>query len=85
MTENNQMSEDLHELDRDLMVAYKVNDKTQIVTLYAKAGEQSEQCKNVDGACFYYTQAYIFALEMDHPLKTTLREKLAHYGREYVS
>ncbi|MEM9426316.1 MAG: hypothetical protein AAGA06_06405 [Pseudomonadota bacterium] len=74
------MSDD--QLDRDMVAAVRAGDKARIVRLYAQAAEASEATGDVDRACFFYTHAWVFAMEAGDPLAEDLRAKLVAHGRE---
>ena len=49
------------------------------MTLYR---EGADTAASDDAAYFFLTQAYVFALETNHPEAAALRERLAAGGRE---
>ena len=67
------------ELDRALLEAYRLGDKTEISRLYGCAGDAAS---DVDEACFFWTHAYVFALDAGTKDAQDYREKLKAYGRE---
>ncbi len=67
------------ELDAELMVAFEAGDGAAIARLYGRAGDASA---DVDEACFFWTHAYVFALEAGLPEAETYREALRAEGRE---
>ncbi|MCB1387204.1 MAG: hypothetical protein KDJ80_14805 [Nitratireductor sp.] len=69
-------------LDAALVAAHEADDKAALVRLYRQAGEASEAGGNIDAACFFYTQAYVFALESGDPARAALLAKLAAHGRD---
>ncbi len=66
------------DLDARLLAAHARGDQAALVTLYAQAGEAAG---SVDAACFFYTQAYIYGLELGHPDVPRLYDKLRAEGR----
>ena len=70
---------DLFELDRRLLAAHAKEDMAALVGLYAEAADQSN---DLDAACFYLTQAYIFALDAGDDRAAILRSRLVDAGRE---
>lgn len=69
-------------LDRDLLVAHAAHDTDSLVRLYRQAGEGREQAGDIDAACFFYTHAYVFALESGHAAAGELLDMLVRHGRD---
>ncbi len=69
-------------LDRDLDAALAAGNAARIAKVYARAAEMLETEREIDGACFMLTQAWIFALEAGDPLAQELRARLVAHGRE---
>jgi hypothetical protein len=67
------------DLNAQLLAAHAAGDHLALVTLYAQAADGAA---DVDAACFFLTQAYVFALEQDAPQGAALRARLAAEGRE---
>ena len=67
------------ELDAALLAAYQAEDNRLIARLYGEAGDASG---DVDEACFFWTQAYVFALEAGMQEAACYRKKLKAHGRE---
>jgi len=67
------------ELDCALNAAYEASDGAQIAKLYGAAGDASA---STDEACFYWVQAYVFALEAGILEAASYRAKLIQHGRE---
>ncbi len=65
-------------LDDKLLAAHDAGDDWALVGLYTMA---ADQVNDIDAACFFLTQAYIFALEQDHPAQVPLHERLLQHGR----
>lgn len=65
-------------LDDRLLDAHGRGDRAFLVTLYAQAADQSP---DTDTACFYLTQAYVFALELGHPAQAALYQRLKSHNR----
>lgn len=65
-------------LDARLLEAHARGDRAALVTLYAEAGATAG---SVDAACFYYTQAYVYGLELDHQEVPALFRRLQAQGR----
>ena len=68
-------------LHQQMLRAHADQDLTRLVALYSTAGKRMESGGNTDAACFYLTQAYVFALELDAPELSELQSRLAAYGR----
>lgn len=62
--------------------AIKRNDLELLSTLYTKAADASELRGNIDEACFFLTQAYVYALQQGADTAKTLHVRLMKYGRE---
>jgi len=67
------------ELDRALIAAFGASDGAEIARLY---GAAALTAPSVDEACFFWVQAYVFALEAGIPEAETYRAKLRAHGRE---
>lgn len=73
---------DQSELDAALIRAHVVGDREALVDLYERAGLVEQAAGNVDAAAFFYTQAYVFALEAGDARAGELRNRLIELGRE---
>lgn len=71
-------------LDGAILAAHDTNDKAKLATLYAQAADKSEALGDKDAACFFLTQAYVFALDAGLQDAATLNKRLAKYGRDVV-
>ena len=67
------------ELDAALLAAHHADDKTALVSLYTEAANRAG---TVDTACFFLTNAYVFALETGHVAAQELFLRLRTHGRE---
>ena len=67
------------ELDAALLAAFAAGDGARIARLYGAAGDGAP---DVDEACFFWTQAYVFALEAGIAEAEDYRMKLKAEGRE---
>ena len=65
-----------------MLAAHAENDLAELVDLYTRAANMSETAGDTDAACFYLTQAYVFALDIGAPAAQTLRARLKDLGRE---
>ncbi len=68
----------MSDLDERLLDAHVRDDRHALVELYAEAGRTAN---SVDASCFYLTHAYIFSLEMNHPLTPKLHAELRQHDR----
>ena len=66
------------DLDAALLAAHARGDRAALVTLYTQAADRVD---DLDTACFYLTQAYIFALEIGAAQTAALHDRLAVHGR----
>ena len=66
-------------LNYELLKAHTEKDTFKLCELYAKAA--AAQC-DVNAACFLATQAYVFAVQSNHPLIESLHAFLKKHGRE---
>lgn len=51
------------DLETRILKAHAAADHRALAALYREAGDLAEASGGVDEACFFYTQAYIFALD----------------------
>ena len=72
-----QLSE--QDLEDQILNAHETDDTRLLTELYAAA---AENVLNHDQACFLATQAYVYALQSNHPLKSKLHAFLKLHGRE---
>lgn len=63
-------------LECALMQAHRINDVEALAILYTDAADAEELNDNVDAACFYLTQALVYALQAGLDQHTTLRASL---------
>ncbi len=75
------MNEVLHEA---LLGAHERGDLPALAHMYGQAAFEAETRGEVDTACFFFTQAYVFALDAGLPDATAYNRKLAHYGRDVL-
>ena len=68
-----------NDLNNKIINASKEKNKYSLVELYAEAMELSE---DTDFTCFLATQAYVLALESNHPLTKKFYNYLILYNRE---
>ncbi len=72
---------DRNALDQALLAAHATQDTAALVRLYTIAGDQAERDQDIDAACFYLTQAFVYALEAGAPEAQTLNKRLADRNR----
>ncbi|MGB7286912.1 MAG: hypothetical protein WBC71_08270 [Salaquimonas sp.] len=75
-------SQRLIALEEALLDAHAQKDQIALVGLYSEAGDIKERGGAIDAACFYYTHAYVFALETGDVRQHMLLGKLVQYGRD---
>lgn len=75
------MESSLSELNQQILDAHAKNDKHALATLY-HAAANSFGDNNIDEACFFLTQAYVFALELGLDTAGELHRLLVLYNRE---
>lgn len=68
-------------LDRALLDAHARQDPVALVRLYTLAADERELARDTDAACFFLTQAFVFALESGGPRADELNRRLADHGR----
>jgi len=72
---------DLH--DR-ILRAHAQGDTSELARLYRLAAEEAEAQGRIDEACFYFTQAYVFALDAgEEEIAADTRTRLVRHGREH--
>jgi len=70
-------------LNTQILSAHENEDFELLATLYEQAGGMAETRGEIDEACFFYTTAYVFALDTGQkPKAQSLHTKLVGYGRE---
>jgi hypothetical protein len=77
-----QACEKLRALEKALLAAHASDDHRELVKLYWEAGQMKEETGDIDAACFYYTHAYVFALETGDPASANILGKLVEHGRD---
>lgn len=75
-------SADRDRLDAALIAAHARRDHRRLVEFYARAADEAEAAGSVDAACFFLTQAYVFALESGDARAAALHRRLLEHGRE---
>ncbi|WP_412554298.1 hypothetical protein [Shimia sp. MIT1388] len=69
----------MSDLESRLLAAHSAGDKHALVALYEEAAAATDK---PEAKGFYFTQAYVYALETDHPKAAELHQKLKATGRE---
>ncbi|MEO1293094.1 MAG: hypothetical protein AAFV62_09735 [Pseudomonadota bacterium] len=70
------------QLDSDLLAAHAIADRYSLVALYAEAGHRRAERAEMDAACFYWTHARVYALELGDERADSLLTLLAAEGRD---
>lgn len=71
-------------LQERLLQAHAENDQHALVSLYTEAADLMQLANTIDAACFYLTQAFVHALEIDAPSLESLHARLAQHGRVHA-
>lgn len=70
------------ELDASIREAHRTGDLKRIATSYAQSGTLFADLGKVDEACFFWTQAYVFALDAGaEKLAKLMHDKLNAFNR----
>ena len=70
-------------LQRDMLQAHERNDLTALPPLYLAAARLRESQGDIDAACFFYTHAYVYALDCgDREIAGAARSRLKSHGRD---
>ncbi|MEM7058050.1 MAG: hypothetical protein AAF557_10715 [Pseudomonadota bacterium] len=69
-------------LDAAILDAHARDDRNALAKLYGEAADLAEAKGDIDGCCFFLTQAYVFALHAGAPEANALHDRLLAYGRE---
>lgn len=67
------------DLDSAMIRAHAAGDRPALIRLYTQAADSA---RDLDAACFYLTQAYVYALEAGAPEAQALHARLVARGRE---
>jgi len=70
------------DLQRRLMAAHDLGDLAALAELFAEAADLAEVAGEIDRACFFLTQAWVFAMDAGAPVAKALRARLVAYGRD---
>lgn len=70
-------------LQRDMLQAHDQNDLKALPPLYLAAAQLRESQGDIDAACFFYTHAYVYALDCgDREVADEARSSLKTHGRD---
>ena len=74
------------ELDAAILAAHAgeggTGDGARLAALYTSAADMAEADGRIDAACFFLTQAYVFALDHGDAAAPALHARLLAHGRE---
>jgi len=74
---------DEQRLQRDMLQAHEQNDLAALPPLYLAAAQLRESQDDIDAACFFYTHAYVYALDCgDREIADIARSRLKSHGRD---
>lgn len=74
---------DAGDLDARILAGHVADDVAGLSDLYSQAASIAEADGEIDRACFFYTQAYVFALDAGNSVAAEeLKSKLVGFGRE---
>ena len=69
-------------LDAEVLDAHARDDRAVLARLYAEAGTREQAAGRINAACFFWTQAWIFALDQgEDRLARDLEGRLSAAGR----
>jgi hypothetical protein len=54
-------------LNAEILRAHAIDDRSKLAILYGQTADHLDERGDIDAACFFYTQAYVFALDSGHP------------------
>lgn len=69
-------------LNRTILDAHADGASGPLARLYAEVADLREAEGAADAACYYLTQAYVYALDAQDPLAASLHARLKARGRE---
>lgn len=70
-------------LQSDMLQAHEQDDLTALPPLYLEAAQMRESEGDIDAACFFYTHAYVYALDCgDRNVADKARGRLQVHGRD---
>lgn len=69
-------------LEAELLEAHSRKDGARLARGYTLAADRAESENDNERACFFLTQAWVFALEAGDPIAMELKKRLVRHGRE---
>ena len=69
-------------LEAAVLQAHTDGNQDNLIRLYTLAADRAEQAMHIDAACFYLTQAFVYALEHGAPQAAQLHQRLVQHGRD---
>lgn len=69
-------------LEQRMLAAHARNDSEALMALYGEAADLQEVQGDIDAACFYLTQAFVYALESGSGEAHALQTRLWKWRRE---
>jgi len=70
-------------LQRDMLQAHEQDNLAALPPLYLAAARLRESQGDIDAACFFYTHAYVYALDCgDREIVGQARKRLQDHGRD---
>lgn len=81
---NSRCPQDLsgEQLEAAILAAHDDEDADRLARLYERAADLREQHGDIAEACFFLTQALVFALVCGSPREARIRARLHAHGRE---
>ncbi len=71
------------DLNARILAGHALGETGELSDLYNEAALKAEADGDIDRACFFYTHAYVFALDAGkYEAAAKLRSKLVFFGRE---
>lgn len=70
------------QLQDAILSAHADDDAARLAALYERAADLSEAQSDIDEACFFLTQALVFALVCGSQRQVKIRDRLHSFGRE---
>ena len=69
-------------LQDSLLAAHATADLSALPELYRNVADQAEEAGDIPRACFFLTQAWVYALDAECPMADELRARLVLHGRD---
>jgi len=76
------LSVSLAEINDQVLAAHEAGNLRQLPALYRRASQALFESGDIDPACFFLTQAYIYALDQGDPQAIEIHTILVSHGRE---